>query len=142
VLSGFSCSLGLCSRLITFERHELVQKNIRIRCAEALVVQRPDSRNSREYCRIVSLSGLLFVPYDPFDFFTGLICILVAVACCVISPNRLMLFMSVVAVVALRGWFVVAQFPREIRSWMVAVPATILTLVLFQTFGNRSVRQR
>jgi hypothetical protein len=89
-----------------------------------------------------SLSGLLFVPYDPFDFFAGLICILVAVACCVISPNRLMLFMSVVAVVALRGWFVVAQFPREIRSWMVAVPATILTLVLFQTFGNRSVRQR
>ena len=89
-----------------------------------------------------SFAELLFVPYDRFDFRIGLVCILLAVACCVVSPNRLVLFMMVVAVVALGGWFVVARFPREVRSWIVAVPATILTLVLFRTFGNRSVKQR
>lgn len=89
-----------------------------------------------------SFAELLFVPYDRFDFRIGLICILVAVACCVISPNRLVLFSMVVAVVALRGWSVVAQFPREIRSWMVAVPATILTVVLFRAFGNQFMRHR
>src|ERR1700722_3060258 len=89
-----------------------------------------------------SFAELLFVPYDRFDFRIGLICILVAVACCVISPNRLVLFSMVVAVVALRGWSVVAQFPREIRSWMVAVPAMILTGVLFRAFGNQFMRHR
>jgi hypothetical protein len=89
-----------------------------------------------------SFAELLFVPYSPIDFRIGLICMLIAVACCVISPNRLVLFILVVAAVAVRGWFVVARFPTEILSWAVAVPATILALVLFRAFGNRPARQR
>jgi len=83
----------------------------------------------------------LVVGQSNFDNALGVGCILVAITCCSISPNRLMLFGSVLGVIAVQGWFSIL-FSRDSRSWWIAIPATGMAVAFFTMFGQRPIRNR
>jgi hypothetical protein len=72
----------------------------------------------------------LMIGNSDFDRHLGIACIVIVIVFCGISPNRLMLFGVVVGFIALQGWFAVV-FSHDVRSWWIAVPATIVEVAFF-----------
>jgi hypothetical protein len=85
---------------------------------------------------IVALMG----PESPFNRRLGIGAAAVAILCWVITPNRLMLFVSVVGFVAVQGWFAVL-FSGDARSWWIAIPATLLEIGFFAKYRNYPIRK-
>lgn len=65
----------------------------------------------------------------------------VAILCWVITPNRLMLFVAVMGIVAVQGWFAVL-FSHDVRSWWIAIPATLLAVSLSVKYRGKRMIQR
>jgi len=78
----------------------------------------------------------LGVERSNFDTKLGIACIVIAIVCCVISPNRLALFGGVLSIIAVQGWFAVLM-SRDTRAWWIAVPSTIMAIGSFALFGKR-----
>jgi len=76
-----------------------------------------------------------------YDLKLGIGSAIVALSCCVISPNRLMLFGVVLGVIAIQAWFAVL-FSHDSRSWWIAIPATGMAVAFFTMFGQRPIRNR
>ena len=76
-----------------------------------------------------------------FDTSLGVFSLFLALFCCVVSPNRLMLAIITVGFVAGQSWFG-ALFGRESRAWLIAIPATAAFVLLVRRFGGRIVRER
>ncbi len=79
-------------------------------------------------------------PSSIFNRRLAIVAASIAILCWMLTPNRLLLFGSVVGIVAFQGWFAVA-FSGDRRSWWVAVPATLLELGLLWKYGNRLRRK-
>jgi hypothetical protein len=83
----------------------------------------------------------LMIGNSDFDRHLGIACIVIVIVFCGISPNRLMLFGVVVGFIALQGWFAVV-FSHDVRSWWIAVPATILEVAFFVLFSKYPIRKQ
>jgi hypothetical protein len=90
---------------------------------------------------ITALWGVvsLYVEHSNFDTRIGILSVAVSIACCAISPNRLVLFGVVFGGIASRGWFALLV-TRDPRSWWIATPATVALVVLLAVFRNRPVK--
>lgn len=74
------------------------------------------------------------------DLGVAIVCAIIAIGCCEISPNRLMLYGASVGVVAIQSWIgFIFQGPRAL--W-IAVPATLIVIVILFAFGKRPVVER
>ena len=74
------------------------------------------------------------------DLGVAIVCAIIAIGCCEISPNRLILYGASVGVVAIQSWIgFVFHGPRAL--W-VAVPATLIVIVILLAFGKRPVVER
>lgn len=78
----------------------------------------------------------LMGPESAFNWRLGIGAAAVAILCCAITPNRLMLFVAVVGIVAVQGWFAVL-FSGDSRSWWIAVPASLVVLGLLTKYRNK-----
>lgn len=76
-----------------------------------------------------------------FDMKLGILCIFVAVACCLISPNRLVLIMIVFGVVSIQSWFAVI-FSLDLGGITIAIVASLVELILLTRFRNRPAHER
>ena len=65
----------------------------------------------------------------------------IAILCWAITPNRILLLVAVLAIVAGQGWFAVL-FSGDPRSWWVAVPATFLEIVALLKYRNKPIIRR
>ena len=83
---------------------------------------------------VIALMG----PKSSFNWWLGTGSAAVAILCWALTPNRLMLFGTVVGILAVQGWFAVI-FSGDPRSWWVAVPATLLVLVLLVKYRNKPI---
>jgi hypothetical protein len=86
---------------------------------------------------IVALLG----PRSSFNRWLGIGAAAIAILCWAITPNRLMLFVAVVGIVALQGWFAVL-FSGDARSWWIAVPATLLEIGFLLKYRNKPIIRR
>lgn len=86
---------------------------------------------------VVALMG----PESSFNFRLAIGAGAVATLCWALTPNRLMLFGSVVAILAVQSWFAVL-FSRDPRGWWVAAPATLLALGLLLKYRKRPLIRR
>lgn len=86
---------------------------------------------------IVALLG----PDSSFNHRLGIGAGAIAILCCAITPNRLMVFGAAVGVVAFQGWFAVL-FSSDVRSWWIAVPATLLVIGILLKYRNRPLNRR
>lgn len=78
---------------------------------------------------------------NSFDRKVGAISLVISIVSCAVSPNRMALFPVPMAFVAFQGWWTVL-FTNDPRSWWIAIPATILTLVYLRLFGHYPTRAR
>ena len=88
-----------------------------------------------------AIVALFLVEPNDFDRRLGIACVVIAVVCCVISPNRLVLFGMVAGVVAVRGWFAVV-LSEGVKGWWIAGPATAVVVLLLLKFRNRPIQRR
>jgi hypothetical protein len=79
----------------------------------------------------------LTIQNSPFDRRLGMGAAAVAVLCCALTPNRLVLIGIVAGMLAVEGWFA-ALFTRDPRSYWVAVPATLVAVGIYK-YVNRPV---
>ena len=86
---------------------------------------------------VVALIG----PESLFNRRLGIGSVAIAILCWAITPNRLMLFGTVVGIVAVHGWFAVL-FSGDARSWWIAVPATLLELGFLFKYRNKPIIRR
>ena len=87
-----------------------------------------------------AIAGVM-VGDSAFDKHLAIGSALIAVLCCIVTPNRLIVFGAVVGIVAMQGWFAVT-FSGDSRSWSVAVPATILEVGFILKYRNRPIIRR
>jgi hypothetical protein len=81
---------------------------------------------------VIALMG----PKSSFNWRLGIGSAAVAILCWALTPNRLMLFGTVVGILAVQSWFAVI-FSGNPRSWWVAVPATLLVLGILLKYRNK-----
>jgi hypothetical protein len=81
----------------------------------------------------------LYLEHSTFDTKIGIVSVAVSIACCAISPNRLMLFGMVFGVIASQGWFALLV-TRDPRCWWIATSATVALVVLLRVFRNRPLK--
>ena len=84
--------------------------------------------------------ALLLVRDGAFDLRVAMACIVIAVVCCLLSPNRHLIFGIAVGIVAVQGWFSVVV-TRDHRSWWIASAATAIVAVFLRIFGNRPLHR-
>ena len=85
---------------------------------------------------VVALIG----PESSFNWRLGIGSVAIAILCWAITPNRLMLFGTVVGIVAVQGWFAVL-FSGDARSWWIALPATLLAIGFLVKYRNHPMRK-
>ena len=108
-----------------------------------------DRRNLWSYrdsvlATVASIATLLAIvafaqPSNDFDRRVAVACSIIAIVCCTVSPNRLVIFGTVAGFVAVQGWFAVI-FSKDARSYWVAVPATAVAIAIFRIFGKRPLQ--
>jgi len=81
---------------------------------------------------VIALMG----PESSFNFRLAIGSGAIAILCWALTPNRLMLFGTVVGILAVQSWFAVL-FSGDHRGWWIAVPATLLVLGLLLKYRNK-----
>ena len=75
-----------------------------------------------------------------FDLKVGVASFAVALTCCALSPNWPVISAVAIGFATVQGWFAVA-FSNDERSLLIAIPATIIELLLFWLLRNRTIRK-
>jgi hypothetical protein len=76
------------------------------------------------WAAVLFLSGM-----GPFDFKLGIYSLLLVGLCIALSPNRILIATVAVGFVGIQAWFSVF-FSGDVRSWWLAISATVLGLTL------------
>jgi hypothetical protein len=77
---------------------------------------------------------------ESWDLRFGIACLVLALICCFISPNRTLIFGTVAGITALRGWLAVLR-TADLRAWLLAVPATLVCLGVLIIYKDRPIRK-
>ncbi len=80
-------------------------------------------------------------PGDPAERAFGLACALMALVACIVSPNRHVIFLNVLGLVAVQGWLAVIR-TEDRRAWLLAVPATVIAFGYFWWIKDRPIKEQ